>query len=329
MLPHSPSVRQRASWFFGLAILLLAGSLTFRPAAWAQQPPGDGSPSATPAAPAAAPAASGRQDSAPSPGTPAPPRKEPEEINFFRLLVWGGWFMVPIAFMSLLGATFAIERAFALRRSRLMPGGLLTELDQLNGSTGGFDPRRADGVCQQFPCAAAAVIRAMLARIGRPHSEVEHAVAEASEREAERAYANVRWLNLCTAVAPLMGLLGTVWGMIVSFHQTTQLAPGQDRAQQLANGIYIALVTTLAGLMVAIPTAILSHFYETRIIAVFHEIDELLFNLLPLVERYEGGARFAQNSGEAPSPTRPASHDLQLAANATGNMPGANIGHGR
>lgn len=326
MLPHSLSARQRASWFFGLAVLLLAGSLTFHPAARAQQPPG-GSPSATPAAPAA-PAAGGGQDPAPSSGAAAPARKEPEGINFFVLLVWGGWFMVPIAGMSLLGVTFAIERWLALRRSRLMPEGLLTQLDQLSSSADAFDARRADDCCQRFPCAAAAVIRAMLARIGRPHSEVEHAVAEASEREAERAYANVRWLNLCTAVAPLMGLLGTVWGMIVSFHQTTQLAQGQDRAQQLASGIYIALVTTLAGLMVAIPTAILSHFYETRIIAVFHEIDELLFNLLPLVERYEGSTRFAQNSGEDPSPTRPAGRDLQPAANATGNRPGANIGHG-
>ena len=93
----------------------------------------------------------------------------------------------------------------------------------------------------------------MLVKVGRPHSEVEHAVSEAAEREAERAYANVRWLNLCTAVTPLMGLLGTVWGMIVAFHQTTLLAPGQDRATQLAQGIYIALVTTLGGLMVAIP----------------------------------------------------------------------------
>ena len=138
------------------------------------------------------------------------------------------------------------------------------------------------------PCTASAVIRAMLVKVGRPHSEVEHAVAETAEREAERAFANVRWLNLCTGVTPLMGLLGTVWGMIIAFHQTTLLAPGQDRATQLAEGIYIALVTTLGGLMVAIPAAILAHFFERRIVALFHEIDEMLFNLMPLVERYEG-----------------------------------------
>ena len=54
----------------------------------------------------------------------------------------------------------------------------------------------------------------------------------------------------------------------------------------------MALVTTLAGLMVAIPSAVFAHFYETRIIALFHEIDEMLFNMMPLVERYEGRVRF-------------------------------------
>jgi len=77
-------------------------------------------------------------------------------------------------------------------------------------------------------------------------------------------------------------------GMIIAFHQTTLLTPGQDRSTQLAQGIYIALVTTLGGLMVAIPSSILAHFFEMRVVTLFHEIDEMLFNLMPLVERYEG-----------------------------------------
>ena len=135
----------------------------------------------------------------------------------------------------------------------------------------------------------------MLLKVGRPQSEVEHSVKEASEREAERIYANVRWLNLAAAVAPLIGLLGTVWGMILAFFETTQLAPGQNKADFLAEGIYIALVTTLGGLSVAIPAAILSHYFEGRIQSVFYQIDEMLFNLLPQIERYEGRLRVSQH----------------------------------
>ena len=222
-----------------------------------------------------------------------------EGINFFALLLQGGWFMIPIGLMSLLVVTVVIERALALRRSRILPLGLVRELGKLGGTQGNFDPREAYRVCQRYPSAASNVVRSMLLKVGRPHSEVEHTVAEASEREADRLYANVRWLNLAAAVAPLIGLLGTVWGMIDAFHRTTQLMPGQNKADQLATGIYIALVTTFGGLMVAISAAISAHYFEGRIQKLFHHIDEMLFNLLPQIERYEGRVRFSRHMGES------------------------------
>ena len=303
MLRNEDSRRRTTPWVSGLAVLLLAGFLVFRPYAWAQPPSEEAAgPSATPVEPE--PAAADDQPVAPS--APVTPPSSLFDIgNAFSLAVAGGMWMVPIIGMSLLMVTFAIERGLALRRSRLMPDELVSQLGQLSGGQGGFDPRQAYRLCQQFPCAASSVIRAMLVKVGRPHSEVEHAVSEAAEREAERAYANVRWLNLCTSVTPLMGLLGTVWGMILAFYQTTLLNPGQDRATQLAQGIYVALVTTLGGLMVAIPSAVFAHFYETRIIALFHEIDEMLFNMMPLVERYEGRVRFGPRMGDQPSGPEP------------------------
>lgn len=225
-----------------------------------------------------------------------------QNLNFFQLLLDGGFLMIPILLMSLLLVTFTIERLLGLRTNRVLPSGLVRDLGQLSGTQGSFDPRQAYRVCQQYPSAAANVVRAMLLKVGRPHSEVEHTVTEASEREAARLYANVRWLNLAAAVTPLMGLLGTVWGMIQAFHDTTQMVPGQNKADYLAEGIYIALVTTLAGLMVAIPAAIFAHYFEGKIQSLFIQIDELLFNLMPQIERYEGRVRFGRGvdgQGEA------------------------------
>ncbi|MCP4816739.1 MAG: MotA/TolQ/ExbB proton channel family protein [Planctomycetaceae bacterium] len=229
-------------------------------------------------------------------------------INIFSLLLEGSWFMIPIVLMSLLTVTFAVERFLGLRRTRVIPSELVAELGKMGADGKSFDPRQAYRICQRFPSAAANVIRVMLLKVGRPHSEVEHAVAEASEREAERLYGNVRWLNLAAAVAPLMGLLGTVWGMIRAFHDTTQLQAGQNKADYLAGGIYAALVTTLGGLMVAIPAAICAHYFETRVQKSFHEIDELLFNLTPQVERFEGRVRFSRQGAEGtgqPTPVSP------------------------
>jgi len=227
-------------------------------------------------------------------------------IDLFDLFRKGGWLMVPIVVMSLIAVAIAIERALALRRVKVLPQEMIGALGELGGTQGGFDPRKAYRICQQFPSSAANVIRTMLLKVGRPHSEVEHAVAEASEREAARLYGNVRWLSLAAAVTPLMGLLGTVWGMIEAFFKTTHMVAGQNKADFLAGGIYVALVTTFAGLAVAIPAAIVAHYFEGRIQAMFREIEELLLSLLPQIERYEGRLRVSrQHLGDEPSSTSP------------------------
>ena len=241
-------------------------------------------------------------------------------INLLRLILQGGWLMLPIALMSALVITITIERFFGMRRSRVLPKQLVAELGRLGGPQGTFDPRQAYRLCQQYPSAAAAVVRTMLLKVGRPHSEVEHTVTEASQREAERMHGNVRWLTMAAAVTPLLGLFGTVWGMIRAFHDMTQLLPGQDKAEFLGKGIYVALVTTVGGLAVAIPAAVLSHYFEGRIQSLFHQVDELVFSLMPQIERFEGRVRFGpvgeQSGAESMEGTdKPAS--VSTAANTT------------
>ncbi|MEX2138452.1 MAG: MotA/TolQ/ExbB proton channel family protein [Pirellulales bacterium] len=215
------------------------------------------------------------------------------DMSLLELYVAGGVFMIPITVLSLIALAFAVERTFALRRSRVLPPDLVEGFGEM-AAAGGFDPRKAYRLCQQHPSPAANVIRAMLLKVGRPHAEVEQAVSEASDREATKLYSNVRPIALTVTIAPLLGLLGTVQGMIMAFHQTAFAAVGVNKAQALAAGIYTALVTTFAGLTVAIPAACLVHFLEGRILGRFREIDELLFNLLPQVERYEGTLRVSR-----------------------------------
>ncbi len=228
-----------------------------------------------------------------APPTPSPAEDQPS-INVLDLTLRGGWLMVPIGLMSLVVVAVGIERALALRRTKLMPPELIDALGRLANTPGGFDPRKAYRLCQEYPSTSATVIKAMLLKIGRPHSEVEHTVAEASEREANRLYGNVRTLNLAAAITPLLGLLGTVWGMIEAFFVNANLPANANKAEMLAGGIYVALVTTAAGLVVAIPAAMLAHMFEGRIQKLLLEIDELLFTLLPQVERYEGKLRVSR-----------------------------------
>lgn len=212
-------------------------------------------------------------------------------IDFFSLLIKGGIFMIPIGIVSLMVLTFVFDRWFGLRTNKMLPQRFKQNLLKL-ARQGELDPRVAYKMCSESRSVAANIVRCMVLKTGRPNPEIQSATQEATQREVDRAYNNVRWLNLASGIAPLLGLLGTVWGLIRAFHDTTQLTAGQNRADFLAVGIYEALVTTLAGLIVAIPAAVASHFFEGRITKIFSTIEELTSELLPSLEKYEGKTRF-------------------------------------
>lgn len=233
-----------------------------------------------------------------SPESPAVP-----QINVLDLAFRGGVMMIPITLMSVLTVVFGFERLLGLRQRKILPDMLITGLGRISQEKRGFDPRAAYRLCQQYPSAAANVLKAILMKVGRPLSEVEQAMREAGEREADRLYSNVRFLTLSAAVTPLLGLLGTVQGMIQAFFVTSHLPPGANRAEMLAQGIYTALVTTFAGLCVAIPASVLAHYFEGRIQNSLRRLDEALLGLLPQLERFEGRLRpDVESTGPVPPP---------------------------
>ena len=229
-----------------------------------------------------------------------PYRQGGKGLSFLQLLSRGGWFMVPLGLLSIAVVTIGVERFLSLRRNKLFPHDLVHNLALLSQSPGGLDPREVYKLCQKYPSSASYIIRSMLTRVGRPQTEIENAVNEASQREVSRLSHLGSWLTLVAAVAPLIGLLGTVWGITQAFYDTTQLVAGQNRAEALAQGIYTALVTTMCGLLIAIPAAILAHYFENRIILRINEIEEMIYSLLPQFERYEGQLRFTTGSTVKP-----------------------------
>ena len=230
--------------------------------------------------------------------TVPPPDIQPNNApNLFGMWFQGGPLMYPITLMSIIVVMMSVERWIGVRRGKTVPRKLAEALRQMTRS-GSFDPRQAYQLCQQYPSTLANVMKVVLLKVGRPVSELELTYKEACEREAAKLYKNVRTLNLAVAVTPLIGLLGTVQGMIECFYTTANLAVGSDKSQALAQGIYVALLTTFGGLIVAIPAAVLSHYFEGRIQGRFREMDELVVNLIPQLEKYEGKVRMARQTGE-------------------------------
>jgi biopolymer transport protein ExbB len=154
------------------------------------------------------------------------------------------------------------------------------------------DPQEVYQLALRFPSTASNIIESMLEKVGRPVTEIEQTVTNTAQREADRLYGRVRWLTLAASVTPLIGLLGTVWGLIIAFYDTTNLGAGHNRAEFLAEGVYIALVTTLGGLTVAIPAAMFAHLFEGRITTQVGRVEEQVRRLIPRFERLEGKVRY-------------------------------------
>ncbi len=295
-----------AGLLFAFASCLALASSTVQ----AQQPPGQSPPAG--AGPTANPPAGGDLEEADqrfneainSPTTPpsgnvmSTANKDPNDYmpSLLQLFFLGGWFMVPIAAMSLVAIIFSIERMLAIRKSKLMPSDLVGFLGEASQADGGLDPRKVYKACQQFPSSAANVIRSAMLKVGRPHSEVEQTVKDALDREAEKVFKNLRPIILASTVSPLLGLLGTVWGLVDCFARMASGVVVGNKAEQLSSGIYIALMTTVFGLCVAIPGSMITHWLEGRIQSIFREIEELMLNIMPQMERFEGKLRVQRKS---------------------------------
>ena len=282
--------------------ILTATFLTIFVAAWASAQEGflvDPDEAAAAVQAAAPEPAAGGGDAAPS------------GIDLLSLIRRGGGFMIPIGLMSLLVVALAIERFGSLRRGRILPKGLVA------ATAPPARPATIRSAADEHPSPAGRIAAAMTSRTGHPLGDVERAAAEAAQRELDRGVAPIRWLSLAAAATPLMGLLGTVWGMIVAFHESTTLAAGRSRSEQLGEGIYTALVTTLAGLAVAIPAAILALYLENRLMRIFRDVEQWAFDIAPSIAAGSGDAEHAEPSSDAAADAAPRAKPLPGVAAAS------------
>lgn len=192
----------------------------------------------------------------------------------------GGWLMVPIAVASVVALGICLERAWTLRRSRVLPTPLCMALAQARDLASALaSPRSADS-------GLGAVVAAGMDAVARGRDQMKEAMALAGAGVAQALERYLTTLGIVAAIAPLLGLLGTVVGMIRVFRELVASGPGQAAA--LAGGIAEALVTTAAGLAVAIP-ALICHRYLLR------RVDELVLALEAYARRaleiaFPGGA---------------------------------------
>ncbi|HAC15728.1 MAG TPA: biopolymer transporter ExbB [Bacteroidetes bacterium] len=169
-------------------------------------------------------------------------------VNLFSILVDGGILMIPIGILWILAIYVIAERWRFLNNSQMDNDKFLSSVEDMlrEGNT-----RQAILYCDQMDKPLSRILKQGINRLGRPLVDIEDAIKNAGKKETYRLENKMDWLATVAGVAPLLGFLGTVTGMIDAFMQIQSLQ-GNVNPSVLAGGIWEALITTAFGLFVGI-----------------------------------------------------------------------------
>jgi biopolymer transport protein ExbB len=225
--------------------------------------------------------APGRLDGAADQPAAEEPRQRGIPTTVSRMFEAGGWLMYPIAGCSIVALAFGIERMVILRRRRVIPRDFVRRfLEHLE--RGELDRAGALQLCEDNGSPVAEVFAHGVRKWGKPSVEVEQAIIDGGERQVSQLRSHLRILNGVSTIAPLLGLLGTVYGMITCFNEIAN-SSAMGKSEQLAGGIGVALITTAAGLTVAIPAMMLYMYFAGRVDALVMDMDEAAQKVVDLI----------------------------------------------
>jgi biopolymer transport protein ExbB len=176
-------------------------------------------------------------------------------------LVRGGPVMIPLAICSVLALTWTLERSLRLR-ARLL--GSRTQADQLVTAARDLGPAKALEIARANPTVLSRIFQQVFERWSEPRMSLEKSVEDAGSRELRSMGTSLRPFTVITVSAPLLGLLGTVIGIIIAFRDIAA-SDAMGKPEALATGIAQALVCTASGLAVAIPTQAAYYWFRSRV----------------------------------------------------------------
>ncbi|MCH9656747.1 MAG: MotA/TolQ/ExbB proton channel family protein [Planctomycetes bacterium] len=209
------------------------------------------------------------------------------KVDFRQLVDDAGTIGIIIAVLSVAMVALIVEHIISIRSNSLMPPGMAEEVHSLIAQQ---QYRSADSVCKSRPSFLSYILSAGLAEVQMGYGAVEKAMEDAAMQQSARLNRKIEYLSVIGTLSPMLGLLGTVWGMILAFSEFT--AKANPDVAELAPGISKALITTLFGLSVTVPALASFAFFRNR-------IDELVAQSSLLAEHV-----FADFKRSVPSPAK-------------------------
>ncbi len=223
-------------------------------------------------------------------GARAPSAEGPP--GFFEIWILGGGgigflFVLPIEVASIATIAFIIEHFVTIQRDKLVPPEIVVELETLLDEE---QYEEAMNLCEASKNYITGIVGGAISRVGDGYEAMVGAAEAATDEQNLHLQHKISWLPLLGNIGPLMGLFGTVTGMVMAF---TKIAgsEGAPSPQELASGIYTALVTTVWGLLVAMPATFFAFIFKVRVQRLSFELSGVA---MEIVERFkpaaEGGA---------------------------------------
>ncbi len=189
-------------------------------------------------------------------------------LNFIDLAFKGGWIMIPILFLSIVAVYIFIERYFAIRKATTYDNSFMKSISNHITNNRIDDAKE---LCKKTNTPVARMLLKGIQRIGRPINDVNAAIENIGNLEVSKLEKNLPTLATVAGAAPMIGFLGTVMGMIQAFYDMSNAGNNID-VSLLSNGIYTAMVTTVAGLSVGI----IAYFAYNILVA---KIEKAVFNM--------------------------------------------------
>ncbi|MCE9604273.1 MAG: MotA/TolQ/ExbB proton channel family protein [Planctomycetia bacterium] len=239
----------------------------------------------------------------PAAGNTKPSAAAPAEFDnsFFGMIKAGGWVGHTIILLSVVAVSIAIEHLLTIRRKTLIPASLPEKVRDLLRA-GQY--AQADQQCRLQPSTLASVLQAGIGEIDGGWPVVEKAMEDAMGEQAARLHRKAEYISVIGNIAPMLGLLGTVIGMIEAFSVVAE-SQGTANAGELARGIYLALVTTVEGLVVAIPALAVFAIFRNRIDGLVAETAYVAQHVFAPLRRAAAAGAISPPPTRRPAPPPP------------------------
>ncbi|MBQ3730865.1 MAG: MotA/TolQ/ExbB proton channel family protein [Muribaculaceae bacterium] len=202
-----------------------------------------------------------------------------KELSVWDLTMAGGWLMIPLALLAIVSIYIFFERLFAINRANRQDKSFM---DRIKDFIHRGEVDNALKLCQDTNTPYSRMIEKGVSRIGRPMNDVLVAIENVGNMEVAKLEKGFNWLATTAAGAPMIGFLGTVTGMVQAFFQLAS-AGNNSNVTILASGIYQALVTTVAGLIVGIVALFAYNFLTSRVNKVMNKLEGKTMEFMDLL----------------------------------------------